>query len=220
MPEPYIQKFKFSQGEVESVVMDKEDFDAVVELISSRLPSYLSPTQAQEAVKNGITPGFIRNEETEFIFENHNLQSGLVSFIARGYASKAMSTHLAQWAEREADELYSPEDILRNALFALLSHACRSEFKEVRPDMVEKLLEYKFYGVPQPISNIKNREAKLAAMKYVINRHCNMKFENDWERQCLELLLVFELSGVALPICKMTKEEAIKEILTFYQGCS
>lgn len=131
----------------------------------------------------------------------------------------AIGNILMRWAAEEADELYSQEDILQNALFALIAHASRSEFKDVRPDMVEKLLEYKFYGVQQPISQIENPAARKAALNFITKRHCEIKFRNDMERRCLDLLLVWELGGVDRPICKMTKEEVIHAIESFYEDC-
>jgi hypothetical protein len=82
---PYIQEFEMPDGRVfSSVVMDREEFEALIDELREAEIHGLTPEVAEQVKQAGHVPMMGRGTKTEFVFERYGVNGKLISMIVRG----------------------------------------------------------------------------------------------------------------------------------------
>lgn len=99
--QPYVQEFELPDGRViTSVVMDREDFETLIdELIAAEIHG-LTPDVAEQVKKVGHIPMMGRGTKTEFVFERYGATGKLISMIIRGQGRR-IAEALVEEAEQQ-----------------------------------------------------------------------------------------------------------------------
>jgi hypothetical protein len=82
---PYIQEFEMPDGRVfSSVVMDREEFEALIDELREAEIHGLTPEVAEKVKQAGHVPMMARGTKTEFVFERYGASGKMISMIVRG----------------------------------------------------------------------------------------------------------------------------------------
>ena len=94
MPAPYIAEFKFNEFIASSVVVDKSDFDTLVDDI---IKTGMCTADAGSALKDAQHIVLIKNgTKTKFIFDHFGVKTNLCSVVVRGAGTKVMNKYLKE----------------------------------------------------------------------------------------------------------------------------
>jgi hypothetical protein len=95
MPEkPFVQEYEMPDGTViTSVVMDREDFESLLDELAQVKISGLTPEEAEQVKKIGYVPLLSRGAKTEFVFERYGVSGKLISMIIRGQGQRIAAEH-------------------------------------------------------------------------------------------------------------------------------
>jgi len=98
---PYVTEFELPDGRViTSVVMDREEFETLIdELIEAEIHG-LTPEVADQVKKLGHIPMMGRGTKTEFVFERYGATGKLISMIIRGQGRR-IAEELIEAAEQQ-----------------------------------------------------------------------------------------------------------------------
>jgi hypothetical protein len=103
---PFVREFEMPDGRVfASVVMDREDFETLIDELLAAEVEGLTPEMAANVKKIGHIPMMARGTKTEFVFERFELSCNLLSMIIRGQGRKIAEQVLGGVAEAIEDKM-------------------------------------------------------------------------------------------------------------------
>lgn len=95
MKQPYVQTFTFTgpEGpfELASVVLDREEFDALIdEIVKVSMEMGIKEEMGKTIKECGHIPMVARGAKTAFIFERYGVKGDRLSVIVRGQGNKVL----------------------------------------------------------------------------------------------------------------------------------
>jgi len=95
MPDAFTQTFHTPYGQLTSVVLDKNEFDALCEelqdVINLAVKERTTAAQIKQIKDTGIIPMIKKGTKTQFIFDRYNISTQVCAIIVRGKGQELMS---------------------------------------------------------------------------------------------------------------------------------
>jgi len=107
--QPFVQEFEMPDGRVvTSVVMDREEFETLIdELIKAEIHG-LTPDVAGQVKELGHIPLMGRGAKTEFVFERYGATGKMISIIIRGQG-RFIAERFMEAIEQQLTEAYEQQ---------------------------------------------------------------------------------------------------------------
>ena len=106
--QPFVQEFEMPDGRVfASVVMDREEFEALIdELLKAEIHG-LTPEVAENVKRAGHVPMMARGTKTEFVFERYGTSGKMISMIVRGQGRRIAEELIAAAEQKMRQQVES-----------------------------------------------------------------------------------------------------------------